>query len=358
MRCSLILSAGLVAATGCVLFPKGKVDPNRFPSEDIDLYHVRLIRPGMRIEEVKRIVGFQDPKVAVGTLTAKATADRCGIIVDFTNDGKVIETQSDIQVAFGYGASAAAETDCLNRLRFGMSPAEVEKQIGPPKYGFENQPGTIVLIYDSRPGLEIVYVDQKAKSWRRTHAYMQSQEPPLAPGLANPRHHRQRAIPADSAQFHRRISASLSGGRKAHFAARVCDSCSLPKITRPVEMRLAMLKDRILSAPAFQIPANSIGWQPLLDIYELRDGWLLKADLAGVRPNEVTVTLSGRRVTIRGFRRDWSVEEGCSHYRMEIAYSRFERTIELPNDPEPATVQTEFREGMLLIRIRRVQSNP
>jgi HSP20 family protein len=103
----------------------------------------------------------------------------------------------------------------------------------------------------------------------------------------------------------------------------------------------------------FRPPADSVGWQPLLDIYELRDGWLLKADVAGVRPDEVSVIREGRFITIRGVRRDWSVEEGCNHYRMEISYSRFERTVELPDDPGPSGVQTELRDGMLLIRIRR-----
>jgi HSP20 family protein len=119
-----------------------------------------------------------------------------------------------------------------------------------------------------------------------------------------------------------------------------------------------MVRDHVLRMPVFQPSAETAIWQPLLDIYELRDGWLLKADLAGVRPNEVSVSLNGRRVTIRGFRRDTSVEEGCCHYRMEISYSRFERTVDLPSDPGPAGVQTDYRDGMLLIRIRRGQSNP
>jgi HSP20 family protein len=109
---------------------------------------------------------------------------------------------------------------------------------------------------------------------------------------------------------------------------------------------------------ALRLPAEPAEWQPLLDIYTLRDGWLLKADLAGVRPHEVTVTLAGRYVTIRGLRRDLSIAEGCCQYRMEISYSRFERTIELPDDPGPVGVQTEFRDGMLLIRIRRGIANP
>lgn len=114
-----------------------------------------------------------------------------------------------------------------------------------------------------------------------------------------------------------------------------------------------MAQDQVRRSGFFQAVAERPSWQPALDIYELRDGWLIKADLAGVRPDEVAVSVAGRVVSIRGLRRDHSVEEGCCHFRMEISYSRFERTVELPEDLGPATMQTEFRDGMLLIRIRR-----
>src|SRR5690348_10772538 len=83
-----------------------------------------------------------------------------------------------------------------------------------------------------------------------------------------------------------------------------------PKIPRPSTPRPAVHNDRILRSCLFRPPAEDRGWQPLLDIYEVKDGWLLKADLAGVRPDEVHVTLQGRTVTLRGHRHDWAVEEG------------------------------------------------
>jgi HSP20 family protein len=92
-------------------------------------------------------------------------------------------------------------------------------------------------------------------------------------------------------------------------------------------------------------------WRPAVDVYQTRTGWLLKADLAGVKPEDVSVELSGRGIHIHGMRRDWCLEEGCCHYRMEISYSQFERVIELPEELTKARISTEFRHGMLLIHI-------
>jgi HSP20 family protein len=94
-----------------------------------------------------------------------------------------------------------------------------------------------------------------------------------------------------------------------------------------------------------------VPWEPSADVYRTRNGWLLKFDLAGVRPEDVTVSIKGRRVSVSGVRRDLMVEEGCSYYSMEISYNRFERSLEMPADLENARVQLEARNGLLLVRM-------
>jgi HSP20 family protein len=97
--------------------------------------------------------------------------------------------------------------------------------------------------------------------------------------------------------------------------------------------------------------AKQSAWQPPVDVYRAPGGWLVKFDLAGVRPQDVEWSVGGKVLTVRGARRDCLIEEGYSHYRMEIAYSRFERQVEIPGDLSTARVSTEHRDGMLIIRI-------
>ncbi len=117
-----------------------------------------------------------------------------------------------------------------------------------------------------------------------------------------------------------------------------------------------MGRDRIHSIRRLFLPIGQRGgatppWQPLIDVYRIPGGWLIKADLAGVRLEDVDVSVTGARLTIGGTRRDCVLDEGCCHYRLEISYSRFERTIELPDNLEHADIVSEFRDGMLLVRI-------
>jgi HSP20 family protein len=99
------------------------------------------------------------------------------------------------------------------------------------------------------------------------------------------------------------------------------------------------------------LPESVAAWRPLANTYRTRDGWLLKFDLAGVRPDDVTVAVRGRRVAISGFRKDTAVEEGASYYSMEISYSRFERTIEMPCSLDGARISIEAKDGILLVRM-------
>jgi HSP20 family protein len=102
----------------------------------------------------------------------------------------------------------------------------------------------------------------------------------------------------------------------------------------------------------FSPPKQGLEWQPAVDIYRTASGWILKFDLAGVRMEDVHIRVDGRTVTVRGARRDCMMEDvGCRHYSMEITYSRFERSIGLPDDLGSARVSVDYRDGILFVRI-------
>jgi HSP20 family molecular chaperone IbpA len=56
-------------------------------------------------------------------------------------------------------------------------------------------------------------------------------------------------------------------------------------------------------------------------------------------------------VEVQGVRRDRPIVDGQRVYSLEIAYHRFQRRVELPFDLRTADVRSEYRDGMLLVRI-------
>lgn len=92
-------------------------------------------------------------------------------------------------------------------------------------------------------------------------------------------------------------------------------------------------------------------WQPSVDAFRTAQGWLLKYELAGVLPDEVQLSVSGRQVVLRGVRRDVRVDERQQSYCMEISYNQFERVLELPCDLSDMHVTSDYRDGMLIVRL-------
>jgi HSP20 family protein len=93
-------------------------------------------------------------------------------------------------------------------------------------------------------------------------------------------------------------------------------------------------------------------WEPAADVYRMTDGWLVKVELAGVRPDEFEVRVSEHQLILRGRRRDWHLSESGQCQSLEIAYAEFERRFEFPIDLTRAHVDTDCANGMLLLRIR------
>jgi HSP20 family protein len=109
------------------------------------------------------------------------------------------------------------------------------------------------------------------------------------------------------------------------------------------------LRSLLLNWPRFG--AHQHPWQPCADVYRQDQGWLAKFELAGVSRNDITVSVKQHRLTVRGIRRDDSVQHGNQSYSMEISYNEFMKTIEFPCDIENAQIDVEYRNGMLHVRL-------
>jgi HSP20 family protein len=93
-------------------------------------------------------------------------------------------------------------------------------------------------------------------------------------------------------------------------------------------------------------------WNPAADVYRTKDGWLVKVDLAGVKSDDIEITIDGPVLRLSGLRRDSFCGEGISHYQLEITYSRFEKLIQFPCSIAQASIERDYRDGLLVLRLR------
>lgn len=99
-------------------------------------------------------------------------------------------------------------------------------------------------------------------------------------------------------------------------------------------------------------PTSGPLWQPAVDVYRCPEGWKIKFDLAGVKPEDVQVLVADNaKLIVRGVRRDSVITEGWSYYQLEITYSRFERVLKIPCDLSQADIRPESRDGWFILHI-------
>ncbi len=96
---------------------------------------------------------------------------------------------------------------------------------------------------------------------------------------------------------------------------------------------------------------RGLDFSPRADVYRTPSGWVVKFDLAGIKPQDIEIEAEGSVIRVAGVRRDQFIERGFRHHSMEISYSRFERTLHLPCVCEGASITTEYMDGLLIVTI-------
>lgn len=96
---------------------------------------------------------------------------------------------------------------------------------------------------------------------------------------------------------------------------------------------------------------------PSVDIYEEGDDVVVKAEVAGMRKDEIEVNLSDSTITISGEKKKEEQVEQKNYYRMERSYGSFTRSFQLPAEVESGRAKATFRDGVLEIRIPKSEES-
>ncbi len=92
-------------------------------------------------------------------------------------------------------------------------------------------------------------------------------------------------------------------------------------------------------------------WEPALDCFETAGEIVLLIELAGMKADEIEVSVQGSLLIVRGDRREPHQGARRSYHRMEIAWGPFERTFELPAAVDADAIKAICGDGILEITI-------
>jgi len=92
-------------------------------------------------------------------------------------------------------------------------------------------------------------------------------------------------------------------------------------------------------------------WKPSVDIYETAEAIILKAELPGIKKEDVSVEVKDNVLMLKGERTEEKEAEGKNYYRKERAFGSFNRSFNLQHRIQPDRIKARFKDGVLKIEI-------
>lgn len=93
------------------------------------------------------------------------------------------------------------------------------------------------------------------------------------------------------------------------------------------------------------------GWSPALDVAETPQEIVVTAELPGVEEKDVSVSMTGNHLMIKGERKKEEETKEKYFHRVERSYGRFERMIAVPATVDTGKISAEFTKGVLEVHL-------
>ena len=94
-------------------------------------------------------------------------------------------------------------------------------------------------------------------------------------------------------------------------------------------------------------------WSPRVNISENEGGYVLTAELPGVKKEDIDIDLKDNTLTIKGERKAEKKEEKDQYIRVESSYGKFERSFYVSDDIDISKADANFKDGVLKIDLKR-----
>jgi len=116
--------------------------------------------------------------------------------------------------------------------------------------------------------------------------------------------------------------------------------------------------DRLFDVPLRELTRTSqllSGWNVALDVYEDADNVYVKAEVPGMKKEDINLSLHDGSLSISGERKSETSHEGTETLRTERYYGRFQRTVTLPTPVAVDKVKAQYKDGILTVTLPKAE---
>ena len=131
--------------------------------------------------------------------------------------------------------------------------------------------------------------------------------------------------------------------------------------TWPGYGRLSALRDefdRLFEAPLAELARSSqllSGWNPALDVFEDKDNVVVKAEVPGMKKEDIEISFHDGSLSISGERKGGSKSEDAEVHHSERFFGRFQRTVTLATPVNAEKVKAQYKDGILTVTLPKTE---
>lgn len=92
-------------------------------------------------------------------------------------------------------------------------------------------------------------------------------------------------------------------------------------------------------------------WAPSMDVSETKEALVIKAEVPGLEPADIQISLQEQYLTIKGEKRLEKDEKDERYHRVERTYGSFARSVRLPVGVDSSKVTAAFKNGLLTVTL-------
>jgi len=96
-------------------------------------------------------------------------------------------------------------------------------------------------------------------------------------------------------------------------------------------------------------------WAPAVDIYETGDSFVVEAELPGLDPADIEVSVDDGILNLKGERKIEKEVKEENYHRVERAYGMFQRAVRLPADVDPDAIRAGYDNGVLKVSVPKTE---
>jgi HSP20 family protein len=96
---------------------------------------------------------------------------------------------------------------------------------------------------------------------------------------------------------------------------------------------------------------------PALDVAEKEDAVLVRAEVPGMKPEEIEISVYGNTLTISGEKREAKEDQNDGFYHVESTYGSFHREVALPTDVDEKKIEAVCKDGVLSVTLPKAEKS-